>query len=148
MPDNVPELQITDQSLEPGWHWQDGWNGLVPSLSSLSDVCRVLQAEPDSIDELANGTAYNFLAGGVVVVVVLTGNEFVTALTLRPSKLPSNMVPVTMAEASKAFGKFMVTDVKRREGTIHERPGMRICAQAGPEQAELQKILWLEIFRP
>ncbi|MBY0359312.1 MAG: hypothetical protein K2W82_15025 [Candidatus Obscuribacterales bacterium] len=147
MPDNVPELQITDQSLEPGWHWQDGWNGLIPSMSSLADVCALLQEEPGSAEELANGTAYSFLAGGVVVVV-LSGDQFITALTLRPHKLPSDMVPATMADANKAFGKFMITDVKRREGTIHQRPGMKVCAQAGPEQAELQKILWLEIFRP
>lgn len=139
-----PKLTIGDSTLDcGGWHWQEGWQGLVPSQSNLDHAIAALGA-PCYIGELANGASYDF-CGGSVRIVILDGESTINYLSIRPEFLPLQMVPHFLEEALALYGKFVVTRVERLEGAVYERPGMRIHADAACDRPRIRH---LEIFLP
>lgn len=141
---DLPTVSIGDESVEnAGWKFNDGWQGLIPSVSSIDDAIKIL-GEVCGESELANGITYDFKEGKVRVTV-RNGNDKIARIWIDARASQLFLVPPNICELTKAFGKFVATGVSRNEGAFFERPGMRACCNAMDENSSL---LWLEIFAP
>ena len=141
---DLPTVSIGDESVEnSGWKFTDGWQGLIPSVSSMHDA-RMILGEICGESELANGVTYDF-DEGKIRVTVRNGNDKIARIWIDSRAPQLFLLPANISELSTAFGKFTATGVSRNEGAIFERPGMRACCNAMDEDSSL---IWLEIFAP
>ncbi len=139
----LPQLEIGDSSVDgSGWKWQDGWQGLIPSISTIEDAINILGSVTGK-SELANGVTYDFL-NGYVRITVRTDSLAIAKIWIDKSAGEPYTSPQTVEEAVALFGKLVTTGVNRQEGAILERPGMRICADC---MNESNPIRWLEVYR-
>ena len=140
----LPGVTIGDSSVENfGWQWFHGWQGIIPSQSTLED-CKILLGEVTETSELANGMTYDFLHGQVRITILDGSSHVFKAWIDRQAAFPFTPPP-TIDDASEYFGRLITTGVNRYEGCLLERPGMRICCNA---MDETNPILWMEIWKP
>lgn len=139
----IPSLCIVDREFESGWSWSDGWNGLIPEQTKLAQIVERF-GQPNAISELANGTTYDFMEGGVRATV-FSEEEVISCISLYPNKLAQSGIPRVIAEAISLFGKLVATNIDPREGAVYERPGMRIYVEASTINQQIRAI---EIFCP
>ena len=137
----LPAVTISDQTLEEGWKPTDGWQGLIPGISSLDDAKKLLGPASNK-SELSNGIIYDFQAG-FIRITILEGEEKIARIWISAAASQPFTVPDCIDSAIKQFGKLIVRSVKHQSGVFTERPGMRICCDP---MTESLKIKWMELF--
>jgi hypothetical protein len=137
----LPAVTISDQTLEEGWKATDGWQGLIPGISSLDEAVKLLGPSSNR-SELSNGIIYDFQTG-FIRITILEGEEKIARIWVSAAASQPFTVPDCADTAAKQFGNLIVRSVNHQSGVIMERPGMRICCDPMTENL---RIKWMEIF--
>lgn len=143
-PTSLPGLELSDSEFEQsGWKPDDGWIGLVPSLSTLADVIARL-GQPSASSSLANAECYDF-KDGAVRATFLHGETTLFKVWVSWKFDDPSLMPRDLKEASSMFGRLKATRIEKTVGIIYERPGLRLACE---DATEPKVIKWIEFYRP
>jgi hypothetical protein len=114
------------------------WKGLSPEKSLYEDAVRIL-GEPTGSSKLTNGVIHEF-ANGRVRISFLEHRTVISKIRVLPHE--NDELPADLVSAVSKYGHFQPVRFDKLDGTIYERPGIRMaCDNNAPHT-----VRWMEFY--
>ncbi len=133
---------LSEESGKSTWHPHDGWNGLVPGISKVSDAIARFGSAKGEV-EFGNGKWLEFVDKSVQVVILNRDPETIAKIRILATFPDKNLVPIDIDGIKKIFGDVKEIEVDEFAMVTYERPGLRVACHYFEDP---QPVEWIEFY--
>jgi hypothetical protein len=136
-------INSNNTSTTSSWCPRDGWNGLVPGVSKLSDAVNRF-GKADSEIQFVNAKCYEF-ANKMVQVVLLNNESTLYKIRVFAEFPDKNLLPANIHDFEQVYGVMVQTEVDELATVTYEGDGLRVACQMFDNP---QTVKWAEFYHP
>lgn len=139
---NLPDFELEDAEGNGLWTPEQGWNDLVPGISTVAAMEHKLGSDYVR-EDLGNAFACDYW-DGYLRLTYLKNSPELAAVWISGKVADRAGIPTTLPELTSVYGRLAVTEFDKPSGVAkYERSGLRVCCDVNSAPVSVK---WLEFF--